>query len=409
MVAPNTVDGKISNPFRPGAGQMPPKLAGRENEKNEFAKLLQQDVILKNLVLSGLRGVGKTVLLDKFKPQAIQAGWLWTMSDLSESASMTEESMAIRLLSDLSVITSQILSVQKTTPRVGFHETTEIYEEPLTYTILKEQYDSLPGLPSDKIKSILEQIWPLIQQRGIKGIVFAYDEAQNLADHTSKNQHPLSMLLDIFQSIQKKGICFLLVLTGLPPLFSKLVEARTFAERMFRVLSLHCLTEEESIEAILNPIQADHRLCNCFTEEHARLIFHTTKGYPYFIQYFCREIFDVWIQALNSSQTPRSIPNDEIIQKLDTDFFAGRWAKATDRQRDLLQIVAFLPNADEQFTVQEIASNRDNKIQVKPFTNSHISQLFNSLTDAGLVYKNRRGKYSFAVPLLWDFIRRQSV
>ena len=63
---------KFKNPFRPGAGHMPPYLAGRENENREFAQLLEQDVILKNLVLTGLRGLGKTVLLETFKPLAIQ-------------------------------------------------------------------------------------------------------------------------------------------------------------------------------------------------------------------------------------------------------------------------------------------------------------------------------------------------
>ena len=63
-----------------------------------------------------------------------------------------------------------------------------------------------------------------------RGLVFAYDEAQNLSDHAAKNEYPLSLLLDVFQSIQKKGIPFLLVLAGLPTLFPKLVEARTFSE-----------------------------------------------------------------------------------------------------------------------------------------------------------------------------------
>ena len=85
----------FANPFRPGAGHMPPYLAGRETEKAEFAKLLEQDVILENLVLTGLRGVGKTVLLEIFKPMAIQKGWLWIGADLSESASVTETNLSV--------------------------------------------------------------------------------------------------------------------------------------------------------------------------------------------------------------------------------------------------------------------------------------------------------------------------
>src|SRR5712692_9695712 len=99
----------FTNPFRPGAGHMPPYLAGRETEKDEFTRILRQDVILENLVLTGRRGVGKTVLLETFKPMAIQAGWLWAGTDLSESSSVSEANLAVRLLTDLAIVTSALI------------------------------------------------------------------------------------------------------------------------------------------------------------------------------------------------------------------------------------------------------------------------------------------------------------
>ena len=81
---------KFENPYRPGAGHMPPYLAGRHQEYEEFDRLLEQTVILENMVLTGLRGVGKTVLLDTFRPRAIKSGWLWAGTDMSESATVTE-------------------------------------------------------------------------------------------------------------------------------------------------------------------------------------------------------------------------------------------------------------------------------------------------------------------------------
>src|SRR5665811_1114805 len=95
-----------ANPFRPGAGHMPPHLAGRQTERREFERLLKQTTILENLVLTGLRGLGKTVLLETFKPLAIQRGWLWVGADLSEAVSVSEAALAVRLLTDLSVVTS---------------------------------------------------------------------------------------------------------------------------------------------------------------------------------------------------------------------------------------------------------------------------------------------------------------
>ena len=76
----------LSNPFRPGAGHTPPYLAGRQTEREEFLRLLDQSTVLENMVLTGLRGVGKTVLLDSLKPLATSRGWIWVGADLSESA-----------------------------------------------------------------------------------------------------------------------------------------------------------------------------------------------------------------------------------------------------------------------------------------------------------------------------------
>ena len=79
----------------------------------------------------------------------------------------------------------------------------------------------------------------------------------------------------------------------------------------------------------------------------------------------------------------------------------------TDRQRELLQIVSLLPNADTEFTVQEVVGSSQDTF-IKAFTPSHVSQMLSSLAEAGLVYKNRHGKYSLAVPLLAEFIQRQT-
>jgi len=206
--------GLISNPFRPGAGHMPPFLAGRQREKKEFSRILKQETILENMVLTGLRGVGKTVLLDTFKPQAQSQGWLWVGTDLSESASLNEANISTRLLTDLSVITSSIVINQTETKQIGFTGITEKTNQTLGFHTLAKLFEQTPGLPSDKLKYVLEFVWSIFAQKNLRGIIFAYDEAQNLADHVEKDQFPLSMLLDVFQSIQRKEIPFFLLLTG---------------------------------------------------------------------------------------------------------------------------------------------------------------------------------------------------
>lgn len=398
----------FQNPYKPGAGHMPPFLAGREKEKKEFLKFLDQTTILENMVLTGLRGVGKTVLLDHFKPFAIEKKWLWVGIDLSESASVNEETLAVRILTDLSVVTSDIPFKTELKNNIGFSikDTATQISHTLNYTNLIGLFESIPGLVSDKLKGILEIVWLCLLPHGYKGIIFAYDEAQTMADHLEKEQYPLSLLLDVFQSIQKKNIPFMLVLTGLPTLFSKLVEARTFSERMFRVVFLDKLQPEETKDAILKPINNTMSPIR-FNKKSVELISRESDGYPYFIQFICREVFDVFLQKIQVGENPQ-VPIDEITRKLDKDFFAGRWSRATDRQRELLFIIAHLPHSQSEFTVQEVL-DESKKYTIKHFSNSHASQLLLSLTNAGLIYKNRHGKYSFAVPLLNRFILRQNI
>jgi hypothetical protein len=392
----------FTNPFRPGAGHRPPYLAGRAAEQGEFEKLLEQGIILENPLLTGLRGVGKTVLLETFKPLAIQRGWIWVGTDLSESASVSEDALAVRLMADLSVATSTL--VVGRSEAAGFSgQTKDVY---LDFEALCSIFSATPGLTEDKLKAVLEVAAKAIAKEGNRGVVFAYDEAQNLADAQNKNEFPLSLLLDVFQSIQRKEIPFMLALTGLPTLFPKLVEARTFAERMFRVITLDRLEEEPSREAILKPIE-DADCPVKFSDESVGMIVAQSGGYPYFIQFICREVFDSFLLLQQqNAPTPYFVPMEAITMKLDSDFFAGRWGRATDRQRDLLWAIASLGKPDDEFTVQEVV--QASKGLEKPFTSSHANQMLGSLCSAGLVYKNRFGKYSFAVPLFDRFILRQA-
>ena len=384
---------------------MPPYLAGREEEKKEFTKLLCQDVVIANLILTGLRGLGKTVLLETFKPIALAADWLWVGTDMSESMTVSEETLAVRLLADLAVVTSGITIVSKEPQDFVLTKATRDVHRPLNFTELKALFMETPGLIADKLKLVFETVWGVLSQTGRRGVVFAYDEAQNLADH--KKERPISIVsfAGRFPINPCKNIPFMLVLTGLPTLFPKLVEARTYAERMFRLLSLNKLDEANSREAIIKPI-AKTQCPLVVNPRSVDEIIRISDGYPYFIQYVCREVYDIWIQNLDSGNTPSPIPSEAILRKLDTDFFAGRWAKATDRQRDLLCLIADLPTCDSEFTIQEVTEAAQKGTQ-KPFSPSLVNQMLGQLTESGLVYKNRHGKYSLAVPLLAQFIRRQ--
>ena len=308
------------------------------------------------------------------------------------------------MIADLALVTSSIpTDMPDPSTTLGFKR-----PEPgrLTFEIMLGIYHRIPGLALDKLKAVLEYAWACIHKHTrAKGLIFAYDEAQNMSDKGEKNEYPLSLMLDLFQSLQKKDIPCMLVLSGLPTLHPKLVEARTFAERMFRVLFLDSLKPAASREAILKPIQQ----AKCpikLSESWIKVIIQESAGYPYFIQFICREVYDAALQHHNAGKTLK-VSIEDVTRKLDTDFFAGRWARATDRQRELLEVVARLSNSDREFSAQQVFAKTKKSLK-KPFAAAHVSQMFANLADAGLIYKNRHGKYSFAIPLFGKFILRQA-
>lgn len=396
-----------TNPYTPGAGYAPPFLAGRDQELDKLNKLLSQDLILKNPIITGLRGVGKTVLLGEVEPMASNLGWVWVSKELSESIFVSEETMAFRLLTDLSFFTST-LQFQKQVTQIGLNGDKKLSIEKLDLTALTNIYKEFPGLISDKLQATFELIWPYIESSGKKGIVFAYDEAQIVTDQKEKDQYPLTLLLAMFQSLQKKKMRYMLLLGGLPSLYPRLVETRTYAERMFTVISLGNLDVDASRKAIEVPLK-DKTLK--FTEDSVQKIISLSGGYPYFIQFICKESFDYF--KLKNQVNPGAVPEvpvDIIMSNLDNDFFSGRWEMVPDRQKEFLLMVSLIEPREEQFGTQEILESVEKNYAaygIKTFKAGDISQQLSRAQDARILYKVSHGKYAFALPMFSDFVRRK--
>jgi len=167
------------------------------------------------------------------------------------------------------------------------------------------------------------------------------------------------------------------------------------------VMLLDRLSEEESRQAITKPID-DVKCPVKFKAAGIDAIVAASGGYPYFIQFICRELYDAYLQTAG-----KGIPVSEAVRKLDSDFFLVRWSRATDRQKQLLWVVSNLEHCDGVFSAQDVAE-RSKQVLQRPFSQSSIIQMFNTLQESQLVYKNRHGKYCFAVPLLGQFIQRQA-
>jgi hypothetical protein len=289
---------------------------------------------------------------------------------------------------------------------LGFHRQPQTQSRPLQFEDLWTLCNQTPGHSDDKLKAVLLRVSQLLADTPVKGIVFAYDEAQNLADHAADKEYPLSVMLDVFAWVQRQNLpCqFMLTLTGLPTLFPKLNAARTYTERMFHVVQLEGLNRLDAYDAIIKPIEITKSPLT-FSATVVDAIIQESGGYPYFIQFMCKEVFDAWITRIQHGAAP-SVPRNEIIAKLDQDFFSSRWENATTRQQDFMRVIATLKTSNDEFTVQEIV-NASHQILKKGFSASHANQMLNDLINAGLIYKSRRAGYRFAVPLLSGFINRQ--
>lgn len=274
------------NPFRPGAGHPPPYLAGRETETKEFSALLEQDPILTNLVLTGLRGVGKTVLLETFKPIALQSGWLWAGTDLSESASVSEDNVAIRLLADLSPLVANVVVVETEERSMGFGQESgeRVGAAGFRATAPAFRGDARPRGGQTQVGTRARLGECGCDHQGARNRPRL---RRGPKFERPRGDLPVSALTATrrVSVAAKKGLPFLLVLTGLPTLFPKLVAARTYTERMFHVTTLGRLSNGDSRDAILKPIQQQKCPVH-FTPAAVEDIIQHSGGYPYFINSF---------------------------------------------------------------------------------------------------------------------------
>ncbi len=398
----------IENPYRPGAGHSPPILAGREKERDHFRKLLRQEFTTENILITGLRGFGKTVLLNQMKQTAEAEDWLWVGNDLSESSALSEERLAIRILTDLSQSLAVVLAkAAGRSPNPSASQDLEAIDEleSNTFASLKAKYERTPGLPSDKLKTVLGRIGSLLGEAKLRGIILAYDEAQCLSDHAQQNEFPMSMLVETVGALQKRdGITpCLLVLSGLPQVFDALTASRTYTERMFHVMRLDRLSRSETEAALHTPLEDLMPPLYC-PKELLNKVASMTGGYPYLIQFFGKELVAA---LLNNGGVinEHDFPSPDVLDRLDAGLFAARWNKTTDKQRSFLRLVANrdTPVSPDFSAAEILASDRVGA----QFDNAQANQMLLALCERGLIYRTRHGRYAFTVPMSETMILRR--
>jgi hypothetical protein len=402
----------IENPYRPGAGHLPPFLGGRLEEQRFFKRMLHQKNVTENVLITGLRGYGKTVLLQHMRHMAEHNDWLWVGNDLSESAALTEERLALRILTDLATAIARKFTQ---TDSGGPDPTSSIRQrldrvqqsdgDAFAFDALKAHYEQAPGLPSDRLKSVLLRVTAFAHKARLGGIVLAYDEAQCLSDRAEHNEFPMSMLIESVAAMQKgEGLSpCLLILSGLPHVFDALTATRTYTERMFRVMTLDRLSREEAWAALATPLSALTPPLHT-PDELLLKVCDLTGGYPYLIQFFGSELVEQLLEnggALAAAQ----FPSAATLDRLDAGLFAARWNRTSDRQREFLGLIASRPNGRSvDFSAIEILGQRGAS---GDFGAATANQMLLALSERGLVYRTRHGRYAFTVPMSEVMILRR--
>ena len=279
---------KRDNPYTPGAGRKPRTLAGRDQDLESFQSLVERldaGSYERSLIYTGLRGVGKTVLLMEFDVLASEAGWATTdVQEVGSNADFrtTFAGMANRLLMNMS----------------RRHRAKQRIERALA--VVKSFSVGLPGAVSIKLDvdaaagiadsgdaeqdlaGLFREIGEVAQANQM-GALFLIDEMQNL------DTPSLSAICMAFQGISRAGLPVAMVGAGLPDLRVRLLSAKPYADRLFSYEQLGRLSEGAARSALIGPAAAAGA---DYDEEAARQIVHEAAGFPYFIQEYGRELWN---------------------------------------------------------------------------------------------------------------------
>jgi hypothetical protein len=383
---------KRDNPYTPGAGRKPRVLAGRDRDLENVQALVERlsdGGYERSLIYSGLRGVGKTVLLMEFDVLASEAGWATT--DVQEVGSqpdfrVTFARMAARLLREMS---RKHRIKDRVDRALGVVKAFSIAVPGAVQ--LKLDVEAASGIadsgdPEQDLTELIVEVGD-VAQHAQSGALFLIDEMHNL------DTPALAAICIAFQAVSRRGLPVALVGAGLPDLQVRLISAKPYADRLFQYRELGRLSDAAARAALVGPAAA---LGVEFEEEAARRVVRESAGYPYFLQEYGLELWNNVEQTpITSSDldTVREIVNDSLAHS----FFTPRFQLATDTEQRYLAAMAEL--GEPPYRSNQVAARYGVKDQ------RGVSMHRDSLIQKGLIWSPRRGQVDFTVPLFAEFLR----
>ena len=384
----------IKNPFSPGAGAPPPELVGRDPVLEQARILLgrvKQKRPEKSLLLTGLRGVGKTVLLNDIERMAKGAGYQTILLEAHEEKPLGEliypalrgllyeldrvAGAGDKVKRGLAVLRSFIGSIKLTVGDLALG---------LDIEPAKGTADS--GDLEIDLPNLFVAIAEAAEERQ-SAVAILVDEIQYLS------QKELGAIIMAMHKMQQKQLPLVLLAAGLPVLPGMAGESKSYAERLFNFPDIGALSEADAAKALREPAR-DAGVE--FQEDALQEVFRLTHGYPYFIQEWG---YQAWNIAAASPITLQIVQTatPEVIRRLDKNFFRVRFDRLTPGEKNFLRAMAYL--GPEHHRTGDIATTLGMSVK-------GIGPVRSKLIKKGMIYSPAHGDMAFTVPLFDEFMIR---
>lgn len=386
------MDSRI-NPFTPNAGARPPALVGRDSNMDDFRLLLDRlsaGYDERSLLFTGLRGVGKTVLLNEFDAIAQERGWVSRWAEISP-----RYDFAPRLYNHVRSALLDLSPRAKWSDRfrhaAGILKSFSLTFAPdgsvsagLNVDAVEGKADT--GFLEEDVPALMLALGDAALEAGT-GVVFLFDELQFLQPHEFE-----SLIAALHRLVQKE-LPVTLVGAGLPQLPELAGEARSYAERLFRLCEIGRLSKPETDAALQKPVEG-HGLR--FTGGALDRLFALTHGYPYFIQEYGRVLWNE-VEDGEVLSTHVAAIEQRVIDGLDNSFYRVRTDRTSADQ--LLVLRGMAEYGEGPARLADIAGT----VRLKE---ARVRELLGELTSRALIYSPKFGLYGFTVPQYDSYLRR---
>ena len=390
----------IRNPYAPGAGQRPPELAGRDEQLAAFDVVLERVArgrAERSLVLTGLRGVGKTVLLNALRSAAVRRGWgtgkLEARPDLPLRRPLSSAlHQAVRELGHPEEEQrDHVLGVLRAFAERDAGRDAKLrdrWSPGIDVPAARGRADS--GDIEIDLVELLTEVGGLAQDLG-KGVAVFLDEMQDLGTAD------VSALCAACHEISQSGLPVIVVGAGLPHLPAVLSASKSYSERLFAYQRIDRLSRDAADRALAAPAAEEDAE---FTPEGLEAMYAATGGYPYFIQAYGKTVWDLAPRSpITADDVAVAAPEAE--RELAVGFFGSRYERATPAERDYLRAMADADSGEDPVgavATADVAAVLGKKPQ-------SLSPARDALLKKGLIYSGERGRIAFTVPHFGRYLR----